>query len=119
MGMTSAKFPGYWEGFREGYREGFREGFLEGAVRAQRGNLVLVLHKKFGRLPARTLRRIEATAQLELLDGWFEQALDAKKLDEVSFDAKILEDLSVPGHISPSARRNRQSIPTKVIHEPN
>lgn len=63
-------------------------GRQEGAVQNQRRNLVQVLRRKFGKIPAGTVRQIEAAAELELLNGWFEQALDAEKLDDVLFEAK-------------------------------
>lgn len=66
--------------------KGLQKGLQEGDVRTQRRNLVQVLRHKFGRIPTATVKRIDATEQIGLLNGWFEQALDAKRLDDVSFD---------------------------------
>ena len=62
------------------------EGVQVGELRNQRRVLVKALRHKFGKIPAATVKRIEATEQFDLLDRWFEQALAAKKLGEISFD---------------------------------
>jgi hypothetical protein len=67
--------------------EGEQKGLLQGKLRAQRRWLVLLLRSKFGKVPASTAKRIEATERPDLLDRWFEQALTAKKIEDVSFTA--------------------------------
>jgi hypothetical protein len=81
MGRTIAEYLK-----EEGRQVGREEGLQEGDLRTQRRMLVKALRQKFGKIPAATLKRIEATEQFDLLDGWFEKTLDAKKLDEISFD---------------------------------
>jgi hypothetical protein len=67
---------------------GLQTGLQTGELRTRRSMLVEALQHKFGKIPASTLKRIEATEKFELLNRWFKQALDARKLDDVSFDAK-------------------------------
>jgi len=76
------------KGHQEGHEKGHEKGLREGAVRNQRRVLLQLLRNKFGKIPVGTVRRIEATPQMDLLSAWFEQALDAKNLDDVSFDAE-------------------------------
>jgi hypothetical protein len=40
---------------------------------------------KFGKIPAAMVKQIEATERIDLLEAWFDQALAAKKLEELSF----------------------------------
>jgi len=63
------------------------EGFHEGEVRARHQWLLRLLRIKFPRMGARMVQRIEATEQLDLLDAWFDQALVAKKLGDLTFAA--------------------------------
>jgi predicted transposase YdaD len=67
--------------------EGREEGREEGVVRTQRRMLLSLLRNRFGKIPAAMVKRIEATERIELLDAWFDQALAAKKLEDVPFDA--------------------------------
>jgi hypothetical protein len=60
------------------------KGRKEQEVTSQRRVLVQVLRHKFRKIPAATLKRIEATERLDVLEAWFVQALDAKKLEDVS-----------------------------------
>jgi Putative transposase, YhgA-like len=64
------------------------EGEQKGELRTQRRCLVRLLRNRFGKLPAATVRRIEATERLELLERWFDQASSAKSLEDVSFTAE-------------------------------
>jgi hypothetical protein len=59
----------------------------QGALPIQRRLLLLLLRHKFPKLPARIVQRIEATEQFDLLDTWFQQALVAKKLGDLSLTA--------------------------------
>jgi hypothetical protein len=79
MGKTIA------ESLRE---EGEQKGLQQGELRSQRRWLVQLLRNRFGKVPAATVRRIEATERLDLLDRWFDQASSAKSLQEVSFTAE-------------------------------
>ena len=72
----------------EGRQEGREVGRQEGEVSAQRRVLVQVLRHKFGKIPAALVRRIEATEQLDRLNAWLVQVMDAKTLGDVSFAAE-------------------------------
>ena len=61
------------------------EGREQGDVRTQRRMLVRLLRNRFGKIPAAVVKRIEATERIDLLDAWFDQALAADKLADVSF----------------------------------
>jgi hypothetical protein len=68
--------------------QGRQEGLQQGEVRSKRRWLVRLLRKRFGKVPAGLVKRIEATENLDLLDAWFDQALAVKKLEELSFTAE-------------------------------
>jgi hypothetical protein len=53
-------------------------------VRNQRRMLLKLLRTKFGKIPAAMVKQIEATERIELLEAWFDQALTAKKLEELA-----------------------------------
>jgi hypothetical protein len=79
MGKTIA------EGLIEkGHQQGYQKGRQEERVQM----LVRLLKNRFGKIPAATLKRIEATEQAERLEAWFDQASSAKKLEDVAFDSE-------------------------------
>jgi hypothetical protein len=59
-----------------------REGRDEGQVLGKRGTLLLLLHQRFGRLPAAALTRIDRAGAPEL-DVWAGRVLTATSVDEV------------------------------------
>jgi hypothetical protein len=61
------------------------QGREEGEVLTQRRMLLRLLRNKFGKIPAATVKQIEATERIDLLDAWFDQALAGKTLEELSF----------------------------------
>ena len=71
-----------------GHQKGHQEGLQQGAVQNQHRMLIRLLRTKFGKIPATLVKRIEATEQLDLLDAWFDRAVAAKTLIELSFDAQ-------------------------------
>jgi hypothetical protein len=68
--------------------KGEAKGRREEAVRTQRRLLLRLLQNRFPKMPERTVQRIEATEQLDLLDAWFDEAMTAKKLADLSFAAE-------------------------------
>ena len=67
----------------KGEQKGLEKGLLLGVLQEKRGSLVRLLRKKFGKVPAATVKRIETTERLDLLDAWFDRAFEAKTLAEV------------------------------------
>jgi hypothetical protein len=65
--------------------EGLAIGLHRGEVRTQRRLLVRLLRNRFGKVPPKLVKRIEATQRLDLLDAWFHEASAIKKLDDLSF----------------------------------
>jgi hypothetical protein len=65
MGKTIAE-----DLIEKGHKKGLQEG-----VRTQRRMLVKGLKHKFGKIPLGTLKRIEATEQIDLLDEWYSPLL--------------------------------------------
>jgi hypothetical protein len=79
MGKTIAEY------LRE---EGREEGRQQGEVRTQRRLLLRLLRNKFGKVPARIVKRIEAVDQLRVLDAWFDDASTAARLEDLTFAAE-------------------------------
>jgi predicted transposase YdaD len=77
---------GLAEGLKQGRAEGRAEGRLaghaEGVKIGKREALVRVLTKRFGRLPAWSMERIES-ASTRSLNAWMDRAVQAKSLDDV------------------------------------
>jgi hypothetical protein len=65
--------------------KGRQEGYQEGRLKGKRDALIRVLRKKFGRVPAALLKRIEATERFDLLDAWLVLAVKARRLADVNF----------------------------------
>jgi hypothetical protein len=63
-------------------------GVLKGGLRARQQYLLRLLRNKFGKVPARVVRRIEETDQVKLLDTWFDEAVTATQLTELSLAAQ-------------------------------
>jgi hypothetical protein len=87
-GLEKGRKEGRKEGLEEGLEKGREEGLEKGEMRNQRRMLVRLLRKRFGKIPASMVKRIETTECIDLLDAWFDQALAAKKLENVSFTAE-------------------------------
>jgi predicted transposase YdaD len=78
----------WWNGAREdgwvkGRATGRAEGQLEGQLRGKQQMLLRLLEKRFGRLPRKTLRKIEALHADHQLDFLFDRALTADSLREL------------------------------------
>jgi hypothetical protein len=70
----------------EGRREGNEQARREEAVRVIRDWLLRLLRSRFGKIPARWVKRIEATEGLDQLGTWFDEACTASELSQVSLD---------------------------------
>jgi putative YhgA-like transposase len=80
MGRTIA------EALRE---EGKLEGKLEGTLETKQQDLVLLLRRKFGRkVTAALVAKIERTKDLQTLDKWLGNILDADTLEDIGFQGK-------------------------------
>ena len=83
MDKTIAEFLHEQREYLEEY--GRKQGLRKGEVHARRQWLVRLLRNKFGKVPVAAIKRIEATKRLDLLDVWFDCALLAKKIEDLSF----------------------------------
>ncbi len=82
MGQTIAEM--YIEkGRLEGEEKGRLEGKLSGKLEASRAVLLRLLRKRFKKVPRKAAAHIAATTNLEDLDLWLENFVDAKTLAEV------------------------------------
>jgi predicted transposase YdaD len=69
----------------EGIAEGLAQGEAKGLVRGKAESLLRLLAHRFGPV-SETLRRQVSTADPEVLDRWFDRAIDAPSLDAVFDD---------------------------------
>ena len=67
---------------RELIAEGEVRGEVKGAVKGKAEALVLVLERRFGKLPSDLLRRV-SEAKAAQLEGWLERAADGATLDAI------------------------------------
>jgi predicted transposase YdaD len=74
------------QGIREGRQEGRQEGLDHGAA-IVRSKLLHYLQRQFGDVPNTLRLRIESQRDLDVLDRWFDQALNAASLDQ--FQARL------------------------------
>jgi len=67
--------------------EGMKEGLKVGELRKGRDILLLLLKRRFGKLPSRIVKRIEATDDIKELDAWLERFEHAKTLDDMQIES--------------------------------
>jgi flagellar biosynthesis/type III secretory pathway protein FliH len=82
-GWVKGRAKGREEGRAQGREEGQAEGQLEGQLRGKQQMLLRLLEKRFGRLPRKALRKIEALHADNQLDSLFDRALTADSLREL------------------------------------
>jgi predicted transposase YdaD len=80
---NGAREDGWVKGREEGRAKGREEGQLEGQLRGKQQMLLRLLEKRFGRLPRKALRKIEALHADNQLDSLFDRALTADSLSEL------------------------------------
>jgi hypothetical protein len=64
--------------------QGRERGRREEAVRTRQQTLLRQLRHKFGRIPARQVRRVESTEDVAQLDAWLDAFATAEALDDVN-----------------------------------
>ena len=70
------------EGMQQGMQRGMQRGMERGRVEGERAVLGRLLQRRFGRLPAATVRRLDGASQSDL-ESWADNVLDAGTLEEV------------------------------------
>ena len=73
------------EGKLEGELKGKLEGKLEGKHEGEMLALQKLLSKRFGAIPA-DITRLIANAPLEIIEHWFDRAIDAEQLADIFKD---------------------------------
>ncbi len=66
------------------HERGVAQGITQGEIAACRQNLLTVLEKRFGKVPARLVKKVRGTTDLPKLKSAFHQALSIKAIDELS-----------------------------------
>ncbi len=74
---------GIQKGLREGVQKGLREGVQKGELQALRSSLLKVLEKRAILVSDEDTTRIRACTDLQLLERWFDHALDARTIHDV------------------------------------
>jgi hypothetical protein len=82
MGQTIAEAL-IEQGIERGIERGIEQGMARGALANARTSLRKVLEKRFGPLPESVTQRIDASNDLERLQGALVEAAVASRLDEV------------------------------------
>ncbi len=80
-------FRAYPEELRKirSFQEGLDESEQRGEQRGKQEALLHLLQRKFGQLPSGIVERVEATVNIEQLETWFDQAIDANSLADLIF----------------------------------
>ena len=99
QGMPEAyrKLPTFQDALEEkgrqsekiGLQKGQEIGQEIGAVQTQQRLLIRQLRRKFPSLPGEVTQLVEATESTELLDKWFDQALEANELADIDLGMSI------------------------------
>jgi DNA replication initiation complex subunit (GINS family) len=64
---------------------GQTEGRTEAAIETLQQTLIRLLRRRFGKVPAKVTRAINATTTIEQLDEWLDRFATANSLDEMGF----------------------------------
>ena len=70
----------------KGMQQGMQQGIVQGVQQGEALALQRLLGKRFGILPADIVARI-ASASRQEVEGWFDQAIDASRIDDIFGDA--------------------------------
>ena len=70
----------------EGRNEGRQEGRQEEAIAARRQTLLMLLQKRFGPLPKKTVARIRAAKDVQQLDVWLGKVVTAENLSDLGIN---------------------------------
>ena len=70
-------------GWNKGRTEGLTEGRNEAAIETRQQTLIRQLRRRFGKLPAKVTRAINATTATEQLDDWLDRLVTAPTLEEL------------------------------------
>ena len=65
------------------------EGMEKEKVNSRQTMLIRLLDKRFGRVPDETLQAIQATQDVDQLDGWLDRLVTAKSLRDVGIRARV------------------------------
>jgi hypothetical protein len=87
-GRAEGRAEGLAQGLVEGRAEGLVKGQAEGLARGKAESLLRLLERRFDFVPD-TIRQQVTAADLDVLDRWFDRAVDAAMLDAI-FDEKNL-----------------------------
>ncbi|MCB0111473.1 MAG: hypothetical protein KDE53_36375, partial [Caldilineaceae bacterium] len=82
--------------FQEALAKSEQSGVQSGVQAGVRRTLLLALRHKFDEIPEEVEQLIEATNNLEQLDQWLEQTLDADALEEIAFPLDHMVDGNAP-----------------------
>ncbi|MEZ4867205.1 MAG: hypothetical protein R3C14_38130 [Caldilineaceae bacterium] len=82
-----AEIRGEIRGEVRGEIRGEIRGEARGEIKTRQQTLLLVLRHRFGELPHAITEQVEETVDLQKLQQWFEEALDANDLAHLSFPA--------------------------------
>jgi predicted transposase YdaD len=72
-------------GRAEGRAEGRTEGQTEAAIETRQQTLIRLLRRRFGKIPAKVTRAINATTTTQQLDEWLDRFATASSLEEMGF----------------------------------
>ncbi len=80
--VSSVERIGIEKGLQQGIEQGIEQGVQQGLQQGEALALQRLLAKRFGAVPPEIAARI-AAASLEEIERWFDQAIEAKRLDDV------------------------------------
>jgi hypothetical protein len=66
-------------------QEAFAEHAKQATIQSRQQTLFLILSHRFGQIPSEVTQQIERMNDLQLLNQWIEQALDAETINQINF----------------------------------
>lgn len=70
---------------RDAFAEQAKQVAMESKIQSQQQTLLMILRHRFGAVPTQIIQRIEGVSDLQLLNRWLEQALDAETISQINF----------------------------------
>jgi flagellar biosynthesis/type III secretory pathway protein FliH len=83
QGIEKGLQQGIEKGLQQGIEKGLQQGIQRGQMMASRQDILELLEARFGPVPERIRKRVDAEASMEALRSWHRMAATCAKLEDL------------------------------------
>ncbi len=73
------------QGIQQGMQQGIQQGMQRGIIKSTKENIIKILELRFGKISPEIAAKINNTNNIEILQSFLEQGVQAKNLDQLQF----------------------------------